>query len=130
MKDLIKKDGKYLLTWLILLILTLLLVTVSQCYETNKLVNLVTDNFGKISLLLVVAFGVLYFFVLRNIDKKEKDLSKVFLQIVIPIGILYCIFNPLGKVPDERSHVFRAYEISQRTFIFSSRRRGKCGEKF
>lgn len=120
MKKFFKEEWGYLLFAVILITVSLMLVTVNKCYETTKLVNFFTDSYGQISLAILSIFGITYFFLLRNIDKKQTDLSKVFLWIAIPIGLLYCVFNPLGRVPDERSHAFRAYEISQRPYAFIS----------
>lgn len=44
--------------------------------------------------------------------EKKWGLEKIFLIIAIPLGLLYLFVIPIGRVADEPSHFFRAYEVS------------------
>lgn len=48
-----------------------------------------------------------------NFKKSKKQIEKIFLTFIIPIGIFYMIFMLPTYAPDESSHIWRAYEISQ-----------------
>ena len=50
--------------------------------------------------------------VIWNIFKKNFKIEKIFLVAIIPIGLMYMFIIPVGRVPDERAHLFRSYEIS------------------
>lgn len=52
---------------------------------------------------------------LKNIKKWKYE--KIVLAFLIPIGLLYtCLMLP-SQVPDEQSHIVRAYEISEGTLV-------------
>ncbi len=72
-----------------------------------------------------IALGVLInFFIKKNI-KKEK----IFLYLAIPIGLLYLLFIPLGRIPDERNHFLRAYEIAEGHLISNKSTTGLGGRE-
>lgn len=50
--------------------------------------------------------------IIYNIYKDKKSIEKMFLNVVIPIGILFWIFMIPGQVPDEEAHMIKAYEVS------------------
>lgn len=127
----IKANWKYIVFSIVLFVLTLSLVTLTNTdigLNSYKLVNLVTDKYGFISLIMIILFSI-YIHIANKINK-EVDLSKAFLYIVIPIGILFCIVNPLGRVPDEDSHISRAYDISYGHFFSKQDENGAAVAEF
>ena len=46
---------------------------------------------------------------------------------MIPIGLCYLLFIPLGKVPDEETHAKRAYEISEGQLITGRNKQNRSG---
>ena len=76
---------------------------------------------GSISKILLVMSGafiiLLVGIIIYNFVKYKKDIAKLFVTCIIPIGMMYAILVPLVKVPDEEAHIFRAYDFSCGNFI-------------
>lgn len=72
-----------------------------------------TINNSKIIFALILLFEVLMLILIDYFVKKKKLVEKIFLLIVFPLGLLYMALIPIGRVPDERNHFLRAYEISE-----------------
>lgn len=49
---------------------------------------------------------------LYHIINDRKQIAKMFLNFVIPIGLLFWAFMIPGQVPDEEAHMIKAYEVS------------------
>ena len=63
--------------------------------------------------LLSIILGILIIINAAFYIKKYKNyLEKIFLQIVIPIGICYMVFMIPCQAPDEEGHIFKAYDVS------------------
>lgn len=121
-KEFLKNDGMYLLSGIVLLVITLLIVTVKHKTDIDYTLNLPSNNtYGLVSYLVIIICGILGIVAFRNIDRKQIKLEKVFLMLVIPLGILYCLTNPLGRIPDEDYHVRKSMAIAQ-GHIFSDSR--------
>lgn len=147
MKELIKKEklsdffrnhGIFILFSIVLLWISLLLIQVADAYmmlnpnntiETTMLHNLFQGEFGTVATWITIIPIVLYVIVFSIFSKKEIDISKVFLIIIIPLGIIHMFLNPLGRVPDEDTHIRRAYEISQGRFITQVNKEGDVGNE-
>ena len=119
--ELFKKDGKYLFLSFCLLVITLLIVTVTyDNAEKDFTLHIPTQSeFGLISYIGISVLGIAGILTFRNADRKKVPLQKIYLMIVIPLGILYCLVNPLGRVPDEDHHSRKAMAISKGN-IFSN----------
>lgn len=123
-KDFIKKDGKYLFIGLIFLVVVLLLIT-TIFYEGDYALQLpVKTLFGTVSWIVTIVLGIIGIVALRNVDRKQIDFAKVYLALVIPLGILYCAVAPLGRVPDEEFHSRKAMAISQGNFFSHANENG------
>lgn len=124
----LKKDYKYMIFFFVLLFMNLLFATV--LYIPNDFtLNLPTENlFGMVTYCVTIIFGIVGFFILRNSDNENVKLHKVFLCIIIPLGILYCFANPLGKIPDEDHHARKAIAISQGNFFSRADENGDAYE--
>lgn len=116
-----KNNGMLIIFSILLLWISLLLIQTADNYimqdtfnqkPTSMLIPLFSEGFGTIAVWLTVIPIVIYAIIFVIIGKRNLDLSKIFLLISIPIGIIYMIISPLGRIPDENSHSRRAYEVS------------------
>ena len=116
-----KNNGMLILFSVLLLWISLLLIQTADNYimqdtfnqkPTSMLIPLFSEGFGTVAVWITVIPIGIYLILFSIIGKKELDLSKVFLIIAIPLGIIYMIISPLGRIPDENSHSRRAYEVS------------------
>ena len=64
-------------------------------------------GFGIIFIIGLISSSIIYYMFSKNLK-----LEKIFLYMVIPIGLLYIFIIPLGRAPDENTHFYRSYEIS------------------
>lgn len=55
--------------------------------------------------------------IVTNIIKHKEKLEKMFITFAIPIGMMYAIYMLPTYVPDEQTHLYRAYQISIGNFI-------------
>lgn len=91
-------------------IVFLILVTITNVLFFSMKTHL---NFGiKIfmSVIIIITTFSLYF-ILNKIDK--YSIEKKFLILFITFGIFYMFLIPLGQLPDEHGHFYRANEISR-----------------
>ena len=94
--------------------------------------------FGYIALFILVVggfYGILYRIpayrkLLDKIVDNLKGNEKLFLIVAIPMGILYCFLNPLGKVPDEDIHVRRAMAIASGNLFSHANEKGEASDEF
>ncbi|MBR3263989.1 DUF2142 domain-containing protein [Candidatus Saccharibacteria bacterium] len=82
----------------------------------KKVIMIISLSFLAITVLLYFAI------------KKKWSLEKLFLIIAIPLGLMYLVAIPVGRVADEPSHFFRALEISQGKILSSMGEKGGGGE--
>jgi uncharacterized membrane protein len=78
--------------------------------------------------LLTLAFEAISTFIIIKSQKKQYKIEKIFLALFIPMGILYMIAIPIGRVPDEPAHLARAYGITSGHFITEANEDGLYGE--
>lgn len=116
-----KEHGMFILFSLIMLWVSLLLIQMADNYlihDINNqkpaeiLVGLFSSNFAKIATFGTSILIVINMIILIAVGKKELDISKIFLMIVIPLGLIHVFLSPLGRVPDEIYHSRRAYEVT------------------
>jgi uncharacterized membrane protein len=74
--------------------------------------NVISNNYQFLVLGIILLFEIALFKVLDAFNNKVP-LYKLYLMLIIPIGLLYMLSIPVGRVPDESGHFFRAYEISE-----------------
>ena len=124
--DFFQKNGMLILFSLLLLIISVFLVQTADNYimqdtlnqkPTQMLIPLFEGGFGTIAFWVTVITLILYTIIFVIIGKKEFEVSKVFLLIMIPLGIMHMFLSPLGRIPDEIYHSRRAYEVSLGHFI-------------
>lgn len=117
LKKLVQKDGIYLLMGVILLVISLLLIT-TTFYEGDYTLQLPAKTlFGTVAWSVTILLGITGIVFLKNTDRKKVDLAKLFLILSIPLGLLYSLVTPLGRVPDEEFHARKAMAIAQGNFF-------------
>jgi len=110
--DMIKNNLFYKIFYIILLFVSLGIIRTINV-SGHGFTGFGYSTFTKIATLITVFVSVIYVFLFKNVDKDKKiSLEKIFLLVVIPIGIMYMILMPIGTAPDEARHIFRSYEVS------------------
>ena len=108
-----KEHGMFLLVSLILLWISLNLIQMADNYlmhdpnnqkETSILIGLLSNNFAKIATGITTVLIIVNMIIFIVIGKKEIDISKIFLIIIIPLGLIHVFLSPLGRIPDEIYH--------------------------
>lgn len=77
-------------------------------------------NQGKVTCLYIVMIilDIIMFVISYSIYRDKKvSTEKVFLKIIPIFALLLCLFITMGNGKDESSHLYRAYEISEGTFV-------------
>jgi len=85
-----------------------------------------SDDFGTSSFVITMVFGILYSILIYFSSKKKWKIEYIYLLLAIPIGTLYLIYNPLGKVPDEDMHARKSMAISYGNFFSTQVEDGKA----
>ena len=62
--------------------------------------------------LITLVCSALSFLIYYAFTHKWK-IENIFLVLIIPLGLLYSLFMPLARVPDEREHFLKAYQIAR-----------------
>lgn len=113
----IKKDWIFKVFYFSLMLVVLLIATTSF-FENDYTLQIPTQSlFANITYAVVLCLGIVFYFIIKFFEKKNIKLEKLYLVLVIPIGILYCIANPLGKIPDEDQHARKSMAISKGIFF-------------
>lgn len=69
--------------------------------------------FHKLYLIGTGIWGaILLINIIYNFKKSNKKVEKIFLNIAIPLGMLYLVFMIPSHVPDEATHFYKAYDVS------------------
>lgn len=70
-------------------------------------------NFNVILYVLsIVSLSILIIIICKMINNNKNDLSKLFIIIMIPIGLTFLMCMLPDYVPDEQAHFQRAYQVS------------------
>lgn len=80
-------------------------------------------SYKNIILASVSAIMMLYIIIL-NLKLRLKQLEKMFLTFMIPIGMMFAILVVPGFVADEAAHMYRAYDIQLGNIIAPVEREG------
>lgn len=125
-KDIAKNDGMYLISGIALLIISILIITTTHIEKDYTLQLPTSDNlFALVSWIVTIVLGTIGIVLFKNIDRKKVDLAKVYLALAIPLGIIWCLVNPLGRVPDEEFHARKAMAISKGVFFLQPNENGE-----
>ena len=79
-------------------------------------------NLNSIFFTTIIICSLFYILKLINniIKNDKKEIHKIFVSLMIPIGMFYLFFLIPGHAPDEDAHYYRAYEISTGKLISDS----------
>lgn len=123
-KNWCKENAKELMLSLFLTILNIFFLN----YSSN-LYSISKDSKRYFLLLFFsIIFELMAVFIILRSKKKKWNLEKIFLMLFIPIGLIYMIAIPIGRVPDEPAHLARAYGITNGHFITTANENGEFGE--
>ncbi len=125
-KENLKKDILFLGYCIILGFITCALLSVSARLSDNIMINLFKTRVGIITILLTLILGIGYYLIFRRFNENKMKLENIFLLIAIPIGLLYCIATPFGKIPDEITHATKAIDISRGHLISKANENGEA----
>lgn len=89
-----------------------------------SLINIFAGN-NIFYITLIISVISIIFSIINIFIKKEK-IEKIFLKIMIPIGILYLFLVLPNRVPDEDEHIYRAYNISNFKIIPKTNDKGEA----
>lgn len=114
------------------LLFGILLTLLNIFFLNNVTIQNSMPIFGKTHITLLLTIIILELvgtiFLLKTKSNKWK-IENIFLTIAIPMGILYMLTIPIGVVPDEGPHFFRAYEISNGHLVSDKNEDGIGGRK-
>ena len=111
----------FIIEILVSLILGIGIYKISYKYQDF---NYISKPYLILSLFSLV---ILIMIIIINIKKYKKQIEKLFITFIIPIGILFMILLPINFVPDEESHMWKTYDISLGNLItpFGENNEGK-----
>lgn len=112
-KKVFTKNFPFNLVHLGLLIVVLLIATTSFRDKDYTLYIPIKNTFATIVWGVSITLAIISYLILN----KKIKLEYLYLSLIIPLGIMYCIVNPLGKVPDEYQHARKSYMISKGVFL-------------
>lgn len=70
------------------------------------------STYGVVYFCLIIFAAIYAVIVLKKANNNGVRLERLYLWIAIPVGIIMCIVNPLGKIPDEDHHSRKAMAMS------------------
>lgn len=104
-----KNNRQYLLLTIIGIVVSILTFKVE--IDIRKL-HAVFGFYKYLIFFIIFILGLLFSGVVYFLFYKKVNPEKIFLYLIIPIGLLYVFIIPLGRAPDENTHFYRSYEIS------------------
>ena len=106
---------KYLTKNNIIYISIFIIFVLWTLYEFHSGIKLLNVNkYLKMLLyfIIVLVDGLFSYFIKRAFQKEWK-LEKIFLLLIIPMGLIYSTFIPLGRIHDEPQHYLRVLDITK-----------------
>ncbi len=128
-KEFIQENKIYTIFFFVLMVITLLISTTTYEYTDFSLQLPFRTLYGSIVYGIVISMGMMFYIIFTKNNYKKIKIEKLYLIVAIPIGILYCITNPLGKVPDEDYQARKAMAISQGNIFSIADENGNAIEK-
>ncbi len=127
--DFFRNELKYTIFFVIILVVTLGIATATYQYTDFSLQLPFETLYGSLVYAVVLGSGIIAYLIFSKKFYNKMKLENLYLLIAIPIGIMYCIANPLGKVPDEDFHARKSVAISQGNFLSTADEEGNALEK-
>lgn len=122
--NLIKYEWRFKLFHFGIMIATILIATTLFRYDYYALQLPGNNVFANVTYTVVIIMAIIFYYVLTRF--KNIKIERLYLLIVIPVGIMYCIANPLGKIPDEDQHARKAYMVSKGVFFAEKNEEGEA----
>lgn len=122
-KNLLKTNSKSVILVIVITLLNLFTIFVSlqkNDYSFFSKRALATYTISALITILIV-------FILYKAKTKSWKLEKTFLFCGLILGVFYVLLIPAGKTPDEASHFWRAYAISEGQIFPSTDSEGNLG---
>ena len=129
-KELFKKDGVYLALGFGLLLLNLAIISLKSINGSYTLQFPGNSLMALICYLITIILGILAIAFIRNFGRKKISIEKIYLIFAIPIGIMFCLANPLGRTPDEGNHARKAMAMSNGNIFSHASENGKAEDYF
>lgn len=97
----------------IVFILTHIFVSILCIYSAYRVLlnQELYNNFGRFSLIAFITFTIVLIINIVIALRKKMPLEKLFLLIIIPIGLAFTFLQLPQLKPDEPHHFYRAYDI-------------------
>ena len=111
MKEKIYNKSIFILEMLISLVLGVSIYKILYKYQDLQYISKL-----YLAIAIVSVISLLVIIVLNTI-KYKKTVEKLFLTYIIPIGIIFMVLLPIDFVPDEDSHIYKAYDLSKGNII-------------
>jgi len=128
-RDYMKDKWAYYLVGCTLLVVSLLLIIVTNNGDDYTLQLPTTSIFGRVTFATTIIIGLIELGLIGFFLSKEVPLEKIFLIIAIPLGIAYMVAIPLGKIPDEEIHIRKAVAIAQGNLFSTVSADGSANEE-
>jgi len=87
------------------------------------------DEFLNSIKLLIFAVSFMFALFFLIFDFNKLSITKIFLLVSVPIGLIYISLVPIGSPPDEPAHWYKAYEVSQGHFASDKNKDDYGGRK-
>ena len=113
----IKKIEKKIYVIRYILEFTFFLISIMAIYKVIT-IKQIYGYYHRTYLIIGIMYIILSIACLIYCCYKDKNvIEKLFLTFMIPVGIMYLVFVLPGQVPDEDSHLWKAYEVSKGILI-------------
>lgn len=129
MLKIVKNNYKYLILSFILLMISIFTFR-SRLDSSTSLAFLSGYGHRYVAYLFIIILGIIISFAVYKVFNKQWKLENIFLTFIIPLGLLYIIVIPIGRVPDENNHFYRAYEISKGYLVSEKNEENSGGNYF
>lgn len=113
LKNFFLENSTSIFLWLIINLSNVLLFALE--IHTHGLA--LQDGFLIAAIIFFIILSLLSTLILYLAKKKTWKIEKIYLFCALLLGLFYVIAIPLGGAPDESSHFWRAYELSEDKII-------------
>lgn len=95
----------------------IILILGINIFEVLCNITTIKGVFFKEYITIIITTIILLIILIFNTIRYKKNVQKLFVTYILPIGILFIILLPMNWVPDEEAHMAKTYEISQGKLI-------------
>lgn len=105
-----EKESNQLVLWISVIVFFIILICL-YIMQRNILSGRPTSIMIVYSLIYALV-GISGFRLIKNLYLKEIKIEKLFLTLIIPLGIIYTLLIPPGVIPDEWTHMYSANSLA------------------